>query len=379
MDSVSRRSVQGNAFEPFDVPCRSRETNEAERTAGRASGRTIAPDDASPERQRFEGVPNGIFNNSAPNCGDKTPDIWDGLARVRAHLCNSAWCPSPACRRRSSLALRRRLSWIDASRVWHIVLTVNRSRYADAEEAFEHSSSRIREFPRRLARLGHKVRQWVRILEWNNDGFPHYHFLVEFERSTAWLPFDDLRRAWLGEDTWVRAERVEGRRHWENLVGYGCYSGYLNGSAKTHQIVLPSWAESRETGTIRRWSSSRVPRDVLPSLHPPSSSETAYRAPRRIQVLGIQQEPLPLPPPRTYAEKHEECGRGLDLEWLSWSEQADKLVYCSEHYTHVDLLDVLEVLGIEGNPKGGVVLGRGRAVEAILQAARDANEDGVPF
>jgi hypothetical protein len=138
-----------------------------------------------------------------------------------------------------------------------ISLTFNRENFAGPREAYEAGAARITKFVERLWRWGLiTTREWFRVLECHESGWPHFHVLLNAKR----IPFEDVFRAWNGHDR-VKGEKprwgivdIRGRKAgWEkrDAVGYVC--AYVT---KRPADGWPAWIMESE-GRIRRFQASK--------------------------------------------------------------------------------------------------------------------------
>jgi len=99
-------------------------------------------------------------------------------------------------------------------------------------------------------RQGRAVKDYIRVLEWHRDGYPHIHLIIEFEKK-GMIGGDTIRDYYkLGA---VKEEYIKSENHWRALAGYFEKHGYF-GKEKSHQTELPDWAKSEDVGTIRRFT-----------------------------------------------------------------------------------------------------------------------------
>jgi len=146
----------------------------------------------------------------------------------------------------------RRMNW---RRVREVMLTVDRSLYRDGEEAyFDIGEKRgVGNLLKNLQRTeGVKIVDWVSVLEWHEDGFPHWHILIETEEEGrgGMIGYEKIKAHW-SFGKWETETYVKSASHWNNLVGYFDKHGYFE-KGKEYQGRLPDWAlKSRKS--IRRW------------------------------------------------------------------------------------------------------------------------------
>lgn len=177
-------------------------------------------------------------------------------ASLRKCSCQSVWCPR-CFKRRSLSKIVERLRGFDYRRVRHVVLTVKREIFGSAKEAcdFVRSNRLIANLIWNLRRtVGVGVNDWLWMLEFHVDGWPHWHVILEVENTgrAGMIGGDVLRKYWL-DGSMVFEWYVKNGEHWDNILGYLGTAGYF-GESKDHQIMLPEWALN-EINKIRRWGS----------------------------------------------------------------------------------------------------------------------------
>jgi len=170
--------------------------------------------------------------------------------------CGSSWCPS-CFTSRSSKVIKDHLSQMDHKKVRFIMLSVDRSRYATGEDAFKALTERkaIAGLIRNLNRYADgSISKWQWVLEWHEDGFPHWHVACEVANigKRGLIGHETIMKYW-GEGH-VRESYVKNVQHWREISGYFATHGYFDDS-KGYQSVLPEWALSWSR-TIRRYGAS---------------------------------------------------------------------------------------------------------------------------
>lgn len=168
--------------------------------------------------------------------------------------CQSVWCP--VCRYKSLARVSSRLSLMDWSNVRHVVVTVDREIFDDGQSAYEYISDKksIAGLMRNLERdLGRVVNDWLWVIEFHKDGFPHWHILID--SPGGMIGGDWIRKHWtFGK--YVRESYIKSERHWGKIFGYFGKHGYF-GEEKGAQGVLPSWALEYDK-KIRRYGAKRI-------------------------------------------------------------------------------------------------------------------------
>lgn len=176
--------------------------------------------------------------------------------------CRSAWCENEYCR---GAALERLyeggrtgspVGW-DWRKVRHFWLTVDREQFDGPADAYDSTKGDISYVMQRIrsqiADRGLVVQDYLKVLEWHADGYPHWHYLVLVNKAGRYgqIGYDVIAEAW--EHGLVQERYIKDRGHWAAMAGYQAKRGYI-GKAKNHQVTLPDWALQRESGTIRKGS-----------------------------------------------------------------------------------------------------------------------------
>lgn len=185
--------------------------------------------------------------------------------------CNSSWCPVcglPAIRERMAEIYK---SW-DHRHVRTYVLTVDRDLYESPIKAFfeiqreKELAEFMRRLKKRLIQHGMKILDYIWILEWHADGFPHWHCLVlvnkkgKAGRIAQKVDLTEL----CGKARFVKEGYIHDQEHWAALAGYVAKHGYF-GDGKKDQARLPSWAlnlPKTGPGKIRIKRMERMRRDL---------------------------------------------------------------------------------------------------------------------
>jgi hypothetical protein len=208
---------------------------------------------------------------------------------LRSHKCNSVWCPK-CYRYRKLPALYDRINGrMDWRSTRFITLTVDPSLFDSAQDAWEYltKNKKIAQLIHNLKRTqGISVRDYVWILEFHRNGFPHWHILVDTEKTgkNGMIHFSNLKKYW----KWghVDEKYFKTKKDWHRLVGYFGKHGYFH-EKKAHQARLPQWGKEYR-GTIKRTSSGRIQSAWKPS-HVLAQEEERKRM-REITKKHIQSE-----------------------------------------------------------------------------------------
>jgi hypothetical protein len=148
--------------------------------------------------------------------------------------------------------------------VRHIELTVDRGRFRDGEEAFDEITFKrgVGNLVKNLERTdGVKVVDWVNVVEWHRDGFPHWHLFVEVERAgkAGMIGHRVIKGRWpFGIVVWETP--VKSEEHWKHLKGYFDRRGYF-GEGKGHQSELPQWAK-KSNRRIKRFETMKGKKSI---------------------------------------------------------------------------------------------------------------------
>ena len=159
--------------------------------------------------------------------------------RLNGCRCGSVWCRR--CGKKGQKRISERIRGMDWRRVRHIVLTVDRGKFDDGEHAYDEIRNKkvikgmVRNFRRVMER---NVGDWIWVLEFHKDGFPHWHVLVEVEAGKM-IGRDVLKRYW-PYGFYLREEFMHDEDHWKRLSGYFDKHGYFGD--KGSQSRLPGWA-----------------------------------------------------------------------------------------------------------------------------------------
>jgi hypothetical protein len=101
---------------------------------------------------------------------------------------------------------------------------------------------------------GAGIVDWVKMLEWHKDGYPHWHIMVLVDKPgrAGMIGGGTLRRYWQYGN--IQEGYIKDGGHWKRFNGYFGAKGYFEDKkGKAHQVTLPDWARERTT-PIRRMS-----------------------------------------------------------------------------------------------------------------------------
>lgn len=157
------------------------------------------------------------------------------------------------------VGLMNRMRTFDWGRVRHLVLSLDPARFDDGESGYKRVAEKrgIGELVRNLTRVDNiKLIDWVAIVEWYDNGFPHWHVLAEVAKRgrAGMIGHGAIKKHWpFGVYVWEQPIKSEG--HWKHMLGYFGSHGYF-GESKGHQSKLPEWAMNSDRH-IKRWMGKR--------------------------------------------------------------------------------------------------------------------------
>lgn len=189
-----------------------------------------------------------IVNSSAGGpsytCIDSRFKVPKGKVRILPHRCNSPWCPKCSKGRFEKLSVRL-MGW-DWRKVRQVMLSVEREKFPDGPESCYRSISESKAVPSMVKNLGRgrgkkvKVVDWVRILQWHKDGFPHWHLLILTDTAgfEGMIGQEKIHRYWPYGG--IHESPFKSKNHFLKMAGYLKGHGYLQGEG--YQGNLPDWA-----------------------------------------------------------------------------------------------------------------------------------------
>jgi len=191
---------------------------------------------------------------------------------------------------------------MDWRRTRKVTLTLNPANWDDGEAAYVwHVINKpVGRFIQNLKRAGIGVTDWTCNMEWHDNGFPHWHLMIEVDKAgpAGMIGQELLHKLWSWGDHNHRIHEgyFHNEKQFKDYTGYFAKSGYLH-KDKQHQMILPGWASGKgwEGKKINRFSSMR--RRGQGQAPEPPKEETLKRARRKM----------------TYASKHERCGNSVDI------------------------------------------------------------------
>ena len=220
---------------------------------------------------------------------------------------------------------------MDWRRTRKITLTLNPANWPDGEQAYiwYKMHKPIGHFIENLGRAGVKVTDWTCNIEWHDNGFPHWHLLIEVKEtgSKGMIGQELLHELWSWGDLGHRIHEgyFKSEKQFKEYTGYFAKSGYLH-KDKQHQIILPSWASGQgwEGIKINRFSSKKAVKDQDEAAESQTSESEPEKEPDS-EPAGPEKEPdsEPAGPEKepekrftqkvTYVTKHSRCGQQVDI------------------------------------------------------------------
>lgn len=237
--------------------------------------------------------------------------------------CKKSWCPS--CSKKTVIEpLVQRFEGWEWDRVRMITLTVDRRHFDGPEQAFDEIQAQksISNLFRNLSRTEKKdIQDWVRVLEWHRDGFPHWHILVLMgSRGIAsQIGGDPLRTYWCHGA--VRESYMKSAAHWGRFTGYFGKMGYFEDKkGKQHQVSLPEWARNRSQRIRRIGAMHRKDQQKEKTIRQKADAPVSVE--EKIDRLGDWFDAAYHRDIVTEGEKLDRCGTAVDIyygpDWSSF-------------------------------------------------------------
>lgn len=212
---------------------------------------------------------------------------------LRACGCRSWFCDH--CCKGKGLDLRNRL--VEAIKEWKglmmLTFTTDPELFGGPEQAYEYIREHraVSETIRTLHRWGHlHSRQFMCVLEWQENGWAHWHVLVEAGR----IPFEKLCEAW-NRNHAESGERIKAGRPGLGSVRFskGDFKSAEHAARYATKYLIkppkygyPAWVLARPVRSVHRYSTSR-------GLLPPVKEEPEDREEKdRDESLQAQVEGL---------------------------------------------------------------------------------------
>jgi len=181
-------------------------------------------------------------------------------------LCRSIWCAK--CHKLFYVPkYKERINQFDYTRTRHVILTTDRTLFSDNIEALGTITEKkeLSAFIRKLEK-GKKVKEgsnWVweyqpieiskvlAVLEFYEDGFPHWHLLIEVKDQNKDGMIGGKTLHWAWKYGIVRETYFRNQNHWNNIAGYFADKGYFE-KGKEFQTALPENIKEHFNRRIRR-------------------------------------------------------------------------------------------------------------------------------
>jgi hypothetical protein len=193
-------------------------------------------------------------------------DDRDVITKIGNCLCKSSWCKK--CHKLYYIPkYKDYIQTFDFRKTRHVILTTDRGKFIDCLDALRTITEKksLSAFIRKL-RNGKKTKvggQWVwlyepikikqalAVLEFYEDGFPHWHLLIEVSGSgkNGMIGGANLHRAW--KHGIVKETYFRDAKHWKNIAGYFADTGYFE-KGKEYQTELPEEIKEHYERRIRR-------------------------------------------------------------------------------------------------------------------------------
>lgn len=217
--------------------------------------------------------------------------------------CHSVWCQK-CFRKHFAPKQSMRMQRMNWRRVRMITLTLNPANWVDGEDAYMWYKLHkpVGRFIENLKRAGIVITDWTCNMEWHDNGFPHWHLLIEVDKpgKAGMIGQELLHKLWSWGDENHRIHEwfFKSEERFKKFTGYFAKTGYLQ-KDKQHQMILPSWANGQgwEGMKINRFSSMRRP-GASQTSRPETSKKEPVKRPRRAM---------------TYATKHSRCGNSVEI------------------------------------------------------------------
>ena len=189
--------------------------------------------------------------------GTKSGSLKENEVYLRKCRCRNVWCLKCFQQKRAK-EIGERLDRLDYRSTRHLILSFDRRPgvgkwQKGPEEGYlaVREEKAIRQMIHNLSRTkGVKVRDWVWVLEWHGDGFPHWHVFLDVTTKgrKGMIGGDDLRKYWRFGN--VTEDYIRDKKHWKNITGYFGQKGYFD-KGKAHQAILPEWAMNMDRSKVR--------------------------------------------------------------------------------------------------------------------------------
>jgi len=213
-------------------------------------------------------------------------------AKLGNCLCKSSWCDK--CHKLYYVpTYKDRIKEFDFRKTRHIILTTDRHKFYNNLIALEEITGEkcLHAFLRKLERGKKKKigKEWIwefepvkiskalAVLEFYEDGYPHWHFLIEVEKEgkEGMIGGEILHWAWsrgIVRETYFRNEN-----HWKNIAGYFAAKGYFE-KGKEYQTRLPDNIKENMNRRVRRITQyfNRKGKNIDEEIKPDMTEKEAF-------------------------------------------------------------------------------------------------------
>jgi len=193
--------------------------------------------------------------------------------------CHCSWCASCFVKRTvpKITKIMENMNW---RAVRFITLTIDREKFENGQEAYEtvKELKGIATMIKNLIRVQKlEIKNWLWWIEWHQDGYPHWHLLVETKEGRNGMIGGDLLRQYWGFGA-VNESFIHNQGHWWSMTGYYNKHGYFDKNKtadKDSQSNLPEWALEYPK-SIRRFGAMRQKKAELYGLDMSEMVEIKY-------------------------------------------------------------------------------------------------------
>ncbi len=208
--------------------------------------------------------------------------------------CSSSWCEKCFVAKGKSKAIASKLSKMNHKAVRLVVLTPDRKKFSGQDCYMTiRKKGALSQFIHNLERTSViRVVNWLWVLEWYRDGFPHWHFFIETEEGKkGQIGNAALLKHW--PYGLVREDFIHNDEHWQRYTSYFGAKGYFDpksksqGKDKTHQLTLPTWAKEAKGLRIRKYGAK-----VIQEAHDPETIDLFLARAKFLWLFTLTDDPL---------------------------------------------------------------------------------------
>jgi len=243
----------------------------------------------------------------------------DGISDVMLYgckgSCSSVWCPDCFTKKGGSKRIADKLSKFDFRKTRQVVLTCDPKKFPEGPQyAFEllKEKGSVHQFMHNLKRT-YKIKfsNWLWVLEWHENGFPHFHLFIEVadHGKAGMIGNEKLLKCW--KHGIIHESYIRSKSHWNHFTTYFGKAGYFDpknnsGDKKQHQLELPEWAQ--EVKYCIRKSNSMILKTEEAELieEEGEKGEEAYQDPEKYKPLKKAK--------KTYRKILKACGRSTYVD-----------------------------------------------------------------